>query len=97
MTNAGNGNAAGGLTLSMQRTVEGMLIWGTLGSGVALSTSGHRHLGFLLAMASLAMVAMTHPRGTKHAILSVPKALGKTGKAVGKAGAKMGKVVHHAA
>lgn len=81
----------------MDRTVQGLLIYGTLASGVAVSTTGHRHIGFVLCLTSLAIVAMCHPRGTKSAILAIPRAIGHTGKAVGKAAAGTGKVIHHAA
>lgn len=81
----------------MDRTVQSLLIYGTLGSGIALSTTGHRHIGFVLCLTSLAIVAMCHPRGTKNAILAIPKAMRQTGKAVGKAAVGTGKVIHHAA
>ncbi|MGH9535384.1 MAG: hypothetical protein ACRD2E_11050 [Terriglobales bacterium] len=81
----------------MDRTVEGLLIWGTLGAGVGLSTSRHRHLGLIVALSSLVVVALTHPRGTKGAVLAIPKSLGKTGWALGKAAAGVGKAIHHAA
>lgn len=81
----------------MDRTVQSLLIYGTLGSGIALSTTGHRHIGLVLCLTSLAIVAMCHPRGTKRAILAVPKAMGQTGKAVGKAAASTGRAFHHAA
>lgn len=81
----------------MDRTVEGLLIYGTLGSGIGLSSSGHRHIGFVLCLSSLVIVAICHPRGTKRAILAIPRAMGQTGKALGKAAAGTGKVIHHAA
>jgi hypothetical protein len=75
----------------MNRTTENLLTWAPLGAGVALILSDHKRLGLLVAMVSPVTVWMEHPRATRKALRTVPKAAWKTGYAAGKAVGKVGK------
>ncbi len=68
----------------MERTTEQLLTWAPLGFGVALILSGHRRLGFLLALVSPVTAITQHPRATRRALRQVPKAVAKAGKEIGR-------------
>src|SRR5690348_16011008 len=55
----------------MNDTVEQLMIWGSLGIGVGLFASDHKHLGIAVAAVAPTTVAILHPRGTGRALKAV--------------------------
>ena len=82
---------------TMHPTLRNLLIFGMLGSGVGLSVSGERRLGFLVEMGALGLAVISFPRQTRKTLRAVPKSLARSGKAIGKAVAKAGKAISQAA
>jgi len=70
----------------MNETIEQLMIWGSIGMGVGLMTSGHRRLGMMVASVAPVTVATLHPRGTHRALRAIPVALAVSGRAIGESG-----------
>lgn len=64
----------------MERTSEKLLTWAPLGVGLALILSGHKRLGFMLALVSPATAITQHPRGTRRALKLMPRVIAKAGR-----------------
>jgi hypothetical protein len=77
----------------MNDTVEQLMIWGSLGIGVGLFASDHKHLGIAVAAVAPTTVAILHPRGTGRALKAIPKAFAVSGWAIGKSGKVSGKAM----
>lgn len=77
----------------MTKTTENLMIWGSLGAGVALMLSGHRRLGFLVALTAPVTTTIQHPRATWATLKGAPKGVYMAGKAAGKAGYVAGRAV----
>ena len=75
----------------MNDTVEQLMIWGSLGIGIGLIASDHRRMGMAIASIAPVTVTVLHPKGTRRALLAIPKALGVSGWAIGKSGKVSGK------
>lgn len=77
----------------MNDTVEQLMIWGSLGIGIGLIASDHRHLGLAVAAVAPTTVAILHPRGTRRALKAIPQAVAMSGWAIGKSGKVSGKAM----
>jgi hypothetical protein len=67
----------------MMKTWEHAVVWGSLGAGVALITSGHKYWGFAVASAAPATMSITHPKQTRRVLNTIWKGMEASGKAVG--------------
>lgn len=77
----------------MNRTLESLMIWGSLGAGVGLLASGHKKAGWAVISIAPATVTIRHPRATARTLKAIPQALQASGPALAISGQAGGKTM----
>ncbi len=81
----------------MNRTLESLMIWGSLGVGVGLLASGHKKAGWAIISIAPATVSIRHPRATVRTLRAIPQALQASGRTMAASGQAGGKAIWRSA